>query len=451
VKTLAQIAAELQGYDPQALAADDVLRFLEKLVAPVQESSDVPLFEALGRVLAADVISPFDVPPHDNSAMDGYALDGQQLTDAPLSLQIVGTAFAGRAWQGSVAAGQCVKIMTGAIMPSGLDTVVPQEFVAVDGDNITIPAKLLKPGDNRRHRGEDLAQGQPALLKGELVTPARLGLAASLGLKTVPCYRPLKVAYFSTGDEILSLGEPPREGAVYDSNRYTVYGLLTRMGCQVIDMGVVRDDPALLEAAFKQAAAQADAIITSGGVSVGEADHTKAMMKKLGDVAFWRIAMRPGRPMAVGRIKKPVLEPISGIKSVPSPMNTDASSYKNNSDSNGCILFGLPGNPVAVMVTFLAFVRPALLKMMGATAAPQPLLKARSQEAMRKKPGRTEYQRGWVSTAADGTLQVKTTGNQGSGVLSSMAQANGLIVLHHAQGNIAVGDAVDVLMFEGVI
>jgi molybdopterin molybdotransferase len=175
------------------------------------------------------------------------------------------------------------------------------------------------------------------------------------------------------------------------------------------------------------------------------------MMKKLGDVAFWRIAMRPGRPMAVGRIEKPVSDAFSGIKSASDPMNTGVSSYKNKSDANGCILFGLPGNPVAVMVTFLAFVRPALLQMMGASAAPQPLLKARSLEAMRKKPGRTEYQRGWVSTAADGTLQVKTTGNQGSGVLSSMAQANGLIVLHHAQGNVTIGDAVDVLMFDGTI
>ena len=451
MKTLAQIAFELDGYDPQALPADDVLRFLAKLVSPVQDIGNVPLFEALGRVLAADVISPFDVPPHDNSAMDGYAFDGQQITDAPLTLQVMGTAFAGKAWQGSALPGQCVKIMTGAIMPAGLDTVVPQEFVSVNGDVITIPPKLLKPGDNRRHRGEDLMQGKPALLKGELLTPARLGLVASLGLETVPCYRQLKVAYFSTGDEILSLGEPTREGAVYDSNRYTVFGLLSRLGCKVIDMGVVRDDPEALESAFSQAAGQADAIITSGGVSVGEADHTKAMMKKLGDVAFWRIAMRPGRPMAVGRIKKPVLEPVSGDKSDSRPMNTGANRYEINTNLNGCILFGLPGNPVAVMVTFLAFVRPALLQMMGATAAPQPLLKARSQEAMRKKPGRTEYQRGWVSTAADGTLQVKTTGNQGSGVLSSMAQANGLIVLHHAQGNVAINDNIDVLMFDGII
>ncbi len=431
VKTLDQIAAELQGYDPQALSADGVLAFLSKLVIPVQDTIDLPLFEALGRVLAEDVVSPFDVPPHDNSAMDGYAFDaGQLMPDAALALQVIGTALAGKAWGGGVKrvlAGQCVKIMTGAIMPGATDTVVAQEFVSSQGDVITIPANLLKLGDNRRLRGEDLMQGKPALLKGELLTPARLGLAASIGVATLRCFRPIRVAYFSTGDEILSLGEAPREGAVYDSNRYTVFGMLRRMGCEVIDMGVVRDDPALLEAAFLSAAARADAIITSGGVSVGEADHTKAMMKKLGDVAFWRIAMRPGRPMAVGRL------------------------MASKTNAHGAVLFGLPGNPVAVMVTFLAFVRPALLQMMGASAAPAPLLKARSLEAIRKKPGRTEYQRGWVSTAADGSLQVKTTGNQGSGVLRSMAEANGLMVLHHQQGNIAQGDEVDVLMFDGII
>ena len=428
-KTIAQIAAELQGYDPQALSADAVLAFLQQLVTPVTQSADLPLFEALGKVLAADVVSPMDVPPHDNSAMDGYAFDGAQLTDAPLNLKVLGTALAGKAWQSPVAAGECVKIMTGAVMPAGLDTVVPQEMVR-HGDEaslIFVAPRLVKAGDNRRLRGEDLTRGLPALRKGQIITPARLGLAASLGLPTLPCVRPLRVAYFSTGDEILSLGQAPREGAVYDSNRYTAFGLLKRLGCEVIDMGVVSDDPVGLEAAFRSAAARADAIITSGGVSVGEADYTKAMMKKLGDVAFWRVAMRPGRPMAVGRIAA------------------------ENGEGAGAVLFGLPGNPVAVMVTFLAFVRPALLQMMGCTDAAPPLLKAHSQEALRKKAGRTEYQRGWVSSAADGSLQVRTTGNQGSGVLSSMAEANGLIVLHHSHGHVAVGDLVDVMMFDGVI
>jgi molybdopterin molybdotransferase len=427
MKSIDDIAAALQGYDPQALSVHQVNAFLAELVQPVStnESQDVYLFDALGRVLAQDVISPISVPAHNNSAMDGFAFDAAQLhIDRPLTLRVVGTALAGKAWQGKVNAGECLKIMTGAILPDGLDTVVPQEFCQIDSAHdvttVIIPPNTLKAGDNRRLRGEDLMQGQPALKAGQHLTPAALGLVASLGLPDIRVHRRLRVAYFSTGDEVMSLGDAPREGAVYDSNRYTVFGLLTRMGCEVIDMGVVRDDPALLEAAFAKAALEADAIITSGGVSVGEADFTKAMMKKLGDVAFWKIAMRPGRPMAVGRIGKSVL-------------------------------FGLPGNPVAVMVTFLAFVRPALLRMMGSTTQPAPLLRAKSLEPLRKKAGRTEYQRGFVSSAADGTLQVRTTGNQGSGVLSSMVQGNGLIVLHHAQENVAVGDEVDVMMFDGAI
>jgi molybdopterin molybdotransferase len=455
MKSIEQIAAELQGYDPQALSATTVNHFLARLVQPVEQTEEVGIFAALDRVLAQDVISPISVPPHDNSAMDGYALDGAQLSaGAPLRLKVVGTALAGKAWQGRVTADQCVRIMTGAIMPTGLDTVVPQEFATIAGDCVSIPPKLLQAGDNRRLKGEDLMQGQAALRKGERIGPAAQGLLASLGIQTVPVYRRLRVAYFSTGDEILSLGEPPREGAVYDSNRYTVFGLLTRLGCEVLDMGVVRDDPALLEAAFARAARQADAIITSGGVSVGEADYTKTMMRKLGDVAFWRIAMRPGRPMAVGRIsvespplraEPPVLSTVEGVEAP----GTSTSPVRTGQHS--AILFGLPGNPVAVMVTFLAFVRPALLQMMGSSATTPPLLRARSLEPIRKKPGRTEYQRGTVVSGTDGSLQVKTTGNQGSGVLSSMVQANGLIVLHHDQGNVAPGDEVDVMMFDGMI
>ncbi|MCM3563194.1 molybdopterin molybdotransferase MoeA [Hydrogenophaga intermedia] len=426
MKTIEQIAAELQGYDPQALTAQQVNEFLARLVEPLRETETetVGIFDALGRVLAEDVISPISVPPHDNSAMDGFAFAGAALGNAPLSLRNVGTAFAGKAWAGTVRPGECLKIMTGAIMPTGLDTVVPVEFVKIDGDTVTIPPGVVKPGDNRRLLGEDLMAGNAALRCGQTLGPAALGLVASLGLPSVRVFRRAKVAYFSTGDEILSLGEAPREGAVYDSNRYTVFGLLTRMGVEVIDMGVIPDEPAQLEAAFRSAAARADAIITSGGVSMGEADHTKAMMRQLGDVAFWRIAMRPGRPMAVGRIQE------AGKSSV---------------------LFGLPGNPVAVMVTFLAFVRPALQRLMGAEVQAPVLLQAKSGEAMRKKPGRTEYQRGTVVREADGSLVARTTGNQGSGVLSSMVQANGLIVLRHDQGNVAVGDTVEVMLFDGVI
>jgi molybdopterin molybdotransferase len=420
-KSIDEIAASLQGYDPQALSAQDVLKFLSELVVRVTDTEEVDIFHALGRVVAKDVISPVNVPPHDNSAMDGFAFNGQQLSSyASLTLKVVGTALAGQAWQGPIGLGECVKIMTGAIMPDGLDTVIPQELCqSITADAIQFDSGLLKAGDNRRFCGEDIAKGQPALLTGTRITPAAAGLLASLGLPTVTVYRRLRVAYFSTGDEILSLGEAPREGAVYDSNRYTVHGLLTDLGCQMIDMGVVKDNPQLLEQAFTQAAAQADAIITSGGVSVGEADFTKAMMKKLGDVAFWKIAMRPGRPMAVGRISQ---------------------------GNQSAVLFGLPGNPVAVMVTFLAFVKPALLQMMGCTALPHPLARARTREVLRKKPGRTEYQRGIVSRNNEGELEVITTGNQGSGVLSSMVQANALIVLQHTQSTAQIGDWVDVLM-----
>jgi molybdopterin molybdotransferase len=425
MNTLEQIAAELQGYDPRSLPAPTVGAFLERLVQPLEAVESIGVFEALGRVLAQDVVSPISVPPHDNSAMDGFALRGADLQpEGPTRLQMVGTAYAGAAWRGAVGAGQCLKIMTGAVMPAGLDTVVPLEFVAVDGDTVTVPAGAVQTGDNRRLLGEDLLQGQAALHRGERLGPAALGLIASLGLPSVTVYRRLRVAYFSTGDEILSLGDAPREGAVYDSNRYTVFGLLRQLGVEVLDLGVVPDDPQALEAAFRRAATEADAIITSGGVSMGDADHTKAMMKQLGDVAFWRIAMRPGRPMAVGRIEQ---------------------------NGQSALLFGLPGNPVAVMVTFLAFVRPALLRMMGARPQAPVLLKAHSADTLRKKPGRTEYQRGVVRTRPDGRLEVRITGNQGSGVLRSMAEANGLIVLHHHQGDVAAGDEVDVMMFEGVM
>ena len=433
MQSLDDIAAQLQGYDPQALSVEGVHAFLRAMVQPLQTTESVPLVEAFGRVLAEAIVSPLDVPAHDNSAMDGYAFAGQALhAGQTLTLHLAGTALAGQAGAQPLASGQCLKVMTGALLPAGLDTVVPQELVRADGGQIHIPANCVRQGDNRRLRGEDVAQGSVALQAGRALTPACVGLIASLGLAQVNVVRRLRVAYFSTGDEILSLGDAPREGAVYDSNRYTVRGMLQNMGMDCIDLGVVPDDPQALQAAFRSAAACADAIITSGGVSVGEADHTKAMMRTLahsetpgeGGVAFWRIAMRPGRPMAVGRMG-------------PVP------------------LFGLPGNPVAVMVTFLAFVRPALWRMAGARDddphLQTPLLQARSSEAIRKKAGRTEYQRVRVSLASDGRLQVQTTGQQGSGVLSSMVQANGLMVLEHERGDVAVGDTVQVMMFAGLL
>lgn len=429
---LAEIAAALSGHDPQALSVEGVHAFLARLVGPAADRplETVPLHLALDRVLARDIVSPFDVPPHDNSAMDGFAFDGAALDGAAgeLRLQIAGTALAGTCWRGRIDAGQAVRITTGAVMPPGLDTVVPQELCTVDRGEVRFATTLLRRGANRRRAGEDLAAGRAALREGDRLGPAALGLAASLGLATLPVWPRLRVASFSTGNEILSLGEAPREGAVYDSNRYTLLGLLTRLGCEIVDLGVVRDDPAALEAALREAARQADVIISSGGVSVGEADHTRAVMQRLGDIAFWRIAMRPGRPMAVGLIAR--------------------------DDGSDALLFGLPGNPVAVMVTFLAFVRPALLRRMGCNAAhraPPPLLRATTSSAIRKKPGRTEYQRGFVRTVPGSLPEVRMATHQGSGVLRSMAEANGLVVLHHDQGSVAAGETVDVMLFEGCL
>lgn len=422
--TLAEIASCVSGYDPNALPVAQAQEFIARLVPKVQAVEMLALRAALGRVLARDVISAINVPSHDNSAMDGYALRGGDLAAAGATvLTVAGTGFAGAQFSGRVGPGQCVRIMTGAVMPEGLDTVVPQEFTRADGERITVPAGVVRAGDNRRLAGEDLAKGEAALKAGRVLRPADLGLLASLGQAEVPVLRRLRVAFFSTGDELRSIGEPLDEGCVYDSNRYTLWGMLQRLGVDLIDMGVVRDDPAALEAAFRHAAENADAVITSGGVSVGEADHTKQVMKSLGDVLFWKIAMRPGRPMAIGRI---------------------------TSRGHDAILFGLPGNPVAVMVTFYAFVRDALLAMSGASPQALPMLRAASTQAIRKKAGRTEYQRGIVTRQGSG-WQVEITGSQGSGILRSMSVANGLVVLGHEQGNVAAGDLVDVLPFDGLV
>jgi molybdopterin molybdotransferase len=424
--SLQAIASCVAGYDPKSLPVALAAEFIARLVPRVGAIEMVALRSALGRVLARDVVSAIDVPAHDNSAMDGYALRGAELRQGgDTVLSVAGSGFAGQAVPASASAGQCVRIMTGAVMPAGLDTVVPQEFVKVDGDRISVPAGIVRTGDNRRLAGEDLAKGEAALKAGRVLRPADLGMLASLGQAEVPVWRRLRVAFFSTGNELRSIGEALPAGCVYDSNRYTLWGMLQRLGVELIDLGVVRDDPAALADAFKTAARDADAVITSGGVSVGEADHTKQVMAELGDVLFWRIAMRPGRPMAIGRIAV---------------------------DGHRAILFGLPGNPVAVMVTFYALVRDALRAMSGADAQPLPMLRAASLEAIRKKPGRTEYQRGIVTRSASGDgWQVRITGSQGSGILRSMSEANGLVVLGHDQGNVAAGALVDVLPFDGLV
>ncbi|SCC94802.1 Molybdopterin molybdenumtransferase [Thiomonas sp. X19] len=422
---LAQVVSCVSGYDPNALPVGRVQEVIRRFVQPVRVAERVDLRAALGRVLAEDVIVPQDVPGHDNSGMDGYALRGADLAaDGSAVLRTVGTGLAGHGFEGDVPAGCCLRIMTGAAMPASCDTVVPQEFCRVEGDRVRIPAGVLRQGDNCRPRGEDLLAGEAALQAGKLLRPADIGLAASLGAAEVMVWRKLRVAFLSSGDELRSIGQTLDEGCVYDSNRYTLWAMLQRLGCEVLDLGVVRDDPAALETALRQACENADAVITSGGVSVSEADHLRRVMATLGDVVFWRIAMRPGRPMAFGRIE---------------------------SGAHSAMLFGLPGNPVAVMVTFYHFVREALLHMMGAPMQPLPLLPVVAQTALRKRPGRTEYQRAVLERRPDGRLGARTTGDQGSGILRSMSRADGFIVLHHEQDSVQAGDLVDFLPFEGLV
>lgn len=410
----------LDDYDPNSMPVAQARKYIREFLEPVTTVEVLPIRNTLGRVLAEDILSPCNVPNHDNSAMDGYAFNADDLNSSgETSLNIIGTAFAGKAFDGRIGKGQCVRIMTGAVMPQGADTVVVQERVQADGEHIRF-TDGPKRGMNMRYAGEDLQQGQVVLPAGHLMRAADLGLIASLGLGELKVYRKLRVAFFSTGDELASIGQALEAGQVYDSNRYTLFGMLTRMGVEIIDMGVVRDVPELLEQALKDAAASADVILTSGGVSVGEADFMKQLLEKLGQVVFWKIAMKPGRPLAYGKV-------------------------------GHAHYFGLPGNPVSVMVTFYQFVREALLVLMGQQdPAPQPLLDVVCTGEIRKLPGRTEFQRGILFPAENGSWQVRPTGNQGSGILRSMTEANCFIVLDENTGNVAPGNIVKVQILDGL-
>jgi molybdopterin molybdotransferase len=420
MSSLKAIVSCIDGYDPDALPVEKAREAIRSFLQPISANERVAVRSSLGRVLGEDIVSTVNVPAHDNSAMDGWAVRGADLAaDRETDLREVGTAFAGRKFDGEVRPGECVRVMTGAVMPHGTDTVVIQEVVRVAGDRVVVPPGQ-QTGQNTRRAGEDLALGRRVLRAGQPIRPAELGLLASLGLAEVAVRRRLRVAFFSTGDELASVGAVLKDGEVYDSNRYTIYGMLARLGVDVIDMGVVRDDPAALERAFTQAAAAADAIVSSGGVSVGEADFTRDLLGKLGEVLFWKIAMRPGRPMAFGRIGR-------------------------------AYFFGLPGNPVAVMVTFYGFVREALLALAGRTDDfALPVVRVPCATALRKKPGRTEFQRGIVERSANGEWAVRITGTQGSGVLRSMSEANCFIVLEHERGDVKPGDLVSVQIFEGL-
>ncbi len=422
---LQQIAQSLTGYDADAMRVDLAQQAIAAFITPITDTDTVPLKQGLGRTLASDIVSPINVPAYDNSAMDGYALRGSDLTGRDITLKVVGKAYAGHPYPQPVAPGECVRIMTGAVIPRGCDSVIPHELTRNAADTaVTIPANAIQLGANRRLAGEDLPAGSTALKKGRLLIPSDLGLIASLGISDVPVMRRLRVAFFSTGDELRSIGQPLDEGSVYDSNRYTLQAMLERAGCVPIDLGVVRDDPAALEATLRDACRQADVVITTGGVSAGDADYTKDMMDRLGEVLFWKIAMRPGRPMAFGQITV---------------------------DGKQALFFGLPGNPVAVMATFYFFARDALFRLMGADLAPLPVIQAISTDDIRKRPGRIEYQRGILTVDASGVAQVRLTGAQGSGILSSMSAANCMVVLPHDGGDIHAGQRVSAIPFAGLI
>ena len=416
-------AFSADDYDPNSMPVDRARELIRTFLRPVTVTERVHIRQALDRILAADVVSPHDVPGHDSSAMDGYAVRFADLAhDGETVLVRVGESFAGRPSPATVGPGQCVRIFTGGVVPAGADTVVMQERTHAEGDRVRIAAGAVpKAGTNRRFAGEDLRRGELVFEAGQRVRAAELGMLASLGIGEVTVYRKLRVAYFSTGDELRSVGSTLAVGEIYDSNRYTLHGMLAQLHCEAIDMGVVPDDPGALERAFANAAASADVVITSGGVSVGEADYVKKLLGNMGEVVFWKIAMKPGRPLTYGRL----------------------------GDAH---FFGLPGNPVAVMVTFYEFVQDALRILQGQRAIqPLPTFKVPLAASVKKARGRTEFQRGVLTPDGAGGWTVRATGNQGSHILSSMSRANCFIVLSADTGDVDAGQEVDVQLLEGLL
>lgn len=405
-----------QDSSDSSLSMSAALAVIRDKIAPISGLQSVALRDGLGRVLARPIMSPMNVPAHRNSAMDGYALRGQDLpTEGRRELQVIGTVFAGKPFAQMLAPGQCVRIMTGAKMPDSADTVVMQERVERTGDKITIDAHN-RSGQNVRQAGEDIREGGVVLESGLTVNPPQLGLLASLGIAELVVRRRPRVAFFSSGDEIRSIGEALAEGQIYDSNRYTLYGMLTKLGVEAIDLGVIPDREEAITASLLDASREADLILTSGGVSVGEADHVVAALRRLGTIHFSKVAIKPGRPLTFGHIG-----------------NTP--------------FFGLPGNPVAVMTTFLQFTRPAILQMRGERDLTLPLFELPCRSRLRKTPGRTEFQRGIMESEPDGGWAVRSSGRQGSGVLSSMSEGNCFIVLAEQRGTVEPGESVSVQPF----
>ena len=407
--------------DPDLLPPDEAMRRVRAHVRAVDATETVAVIDALGRVAARDIVSPMNVPGHVNSAMDGYACAGDSLPETgPRWYEVAGAAYAGKPFAGRVGPSQAVRIMTGAVMPEGADTVVMQEHVEVDGDRVRIPPGA-RPGQHVRLAGEDLAAGAVVVPRGRRLMPAEMGLLASLGIAEVRAFRTLRVAYFSTGDEIRPPGAPFEPGLVYDSNRFTMHGMLGRLGVDILDLGIVSDRRDAVRDAFREASARADIVLSSGGASTGEADYVREVLAELGQVGFWRIAIRPGRPLAFGFL----------------------------GDS---VFFGLPGNPVAVMVTFYQFVAPAIRAAAGETdPRPLPAVEARCTTRLRKKPGRVEYYRAVLERDRSGALVVRGTGKTGSGLLHTMSDANCFIVLPEHGATVEPGATVAVQPFFGLM
>jgi molybdopterin molybdotransferase len=405
----------------RALSVEEARERILAQLTPATTVEQVGLRQGLNRVLAETVISNVDVPAHTNSAMDGYAVRSADLpATGEMALNLIGDAFAGHPFAGTVGSGECVRIMTGGVMPAGTDTVIIQEDVSRADGAVRIGAGH-PAGQHVRQAGEDLANGAQVLSPGGRLTAADLGLIASLGIAEIAVRRRLRVAFFSTGDELRSLGEPLGAGEIYDSNRYTLRGMLERFGADVLDLGAVRDQPEALRAAFASAGADADAVLTSGGVSVGAADHVRRVLEEAGEVGFWKVNMKPGKPVAFGRL------------------------------NGGAAFFGLPGNPVSTMVTYYQVVQPALDYLAGTEPRLPMALTARTTESLRKLPGRREFQRGCLETGADGTLTVRSAAPQGSGILRSMSLANCFIVLSEDSGPVEAGELVRVEPFAGIV
>ena len=401
-------------FEPGMISLTEALAQIEARVRPVIACERLPIRDCLNRVNNEAVKSPRDVPPAANSAMDGYAIAIDSLAEAGITeFDMIGSAFAGKPFDGTCAAGECVRIKTGALLPAGTDTVVMQEQTEIGKDGkIRIDAEH-RAGENIRRAGEDIKQGEIVIEAGVRLNPADLGVLASLGIAKLQVRRKPIVAFFSTGDELMSVGEKLKPGMIYDSNRYSLHGMLARLPVDTLDLGVVRDNPDSMRAALEDAASRADLIISTGGVSVGEADYIKPALADLGTTEFWKIAIKPGRPLTFGQI-------------------------------GSSIFMGLPGNPVAVMVTFSQFVEPAIEVLSGTNMRPPRLLPARALDSLRKKPGRTEFQRGIATLDADGRWQVSKTGKQGSGILTSMSRANCLIVLPDDNAGVEPGDEVSI-------